>query len=90
VVRIFYKSGKSSSQALKPLFFAGFSKILRLERRFGVHCAGGMARSGWNRYTVAPFFYDPVPGLQTGCLAAGRTLRNTNGQRACVAIIAVI
>ncbi|MZR62275.1 hypothetical protein [Alcanivorax sp. DP30] len=55
MVRIFYKAGKSSSQALKPLFFMVIKKNVPVRALFATGLPAGMARSQWNRYTVAPF-----------------------------------
>lgn len=90
MVRTFYKAGKSSSQALKPLFFRVIRKKVPASALFGTGLPHGMAREQWNRYTVAPFstarFFGGVRCSTNGVVKHQkyeRTLR-------CVANIAVI
>ena len=70
MVRTFYKAGKSSSQALKPLFFGVIGKNVLVGALFATGLPLGMARSQWNRYTVAPFstarFSGGVAGSENG------------------------
>jgi hypothetical protein len=71
VVRTFYKAGKSSSQAPGPLFFKVMEKKVAIHPLFGAGLPGGMARSQWNRYTVAPFSTARFSGAAMGCLNRG-------------------
>ncbi len=90
MVRIFYKAGKSSSQALKLLFFRVIPKKVLPGMLFGTGLPCGMAREQRNRYTVAPFSTARVFGGASDSLS--RVVRHQKYERTlrCVANIAVI
>ena len=90
MVRTFYKAGKSSSQALKPLFFRVIQKKVVPVALFGTGLPCGMARGQWNRYTVAPFSTARFSGR--GNSATDRVVKHQKYERTlrCVANIAVI